>query len=143
MLEAVGHEYLPHYFATVGRLLAPGGRVALQTITMPDERFAAYRRGVDWMQRYVFPGSLIPSLGAIRAALHGSGLAIVHADDVGPHYAPTLRAWHERFAARRDAARALGFDDRFVRTWTLYLAFSEAAFAARTLGDHHLVLARP
>jgi cyclopropane-fatty-acyl-phospholipid synthase len=143
MLEAVGHEYLPRYFATCGRLLAPGGRVAIQTITMPDERFAEYRRGVDWMQTYVFPGALIPSLGAIRAALPGSGLALVHADDIGPDYAPTLRAWHERFATQTAAARGLGFDDGFVRTWTLYLAFSEAAFAERTLADHHLVLAHP
>jgi cyclopropane-fatty-acyl-phospholipid synthase len=142
MLEAVGYEYLPRYFATCGRVLAPGGLFAVQTITMPDERFAAYRRGVDWMQTYIFPGALIPSLGAIRAALPGSGLQPVACEDIGPDYAPTLRAWHDHFAARRTDARALGFDDPFLRTWTMYLAFSEAAFAERTLGDHHLVFRR-
>jgi cyclopropane-fatty-acyl-phospholipid synthase len=142
MLEAVGYEFLPRYFATVGRVLAPGGRFAVQTITIPDERFAAYRRGVDWMQRYIFPGALIPSLGAIRDALPGSSLALAAADDIGPDYALTLRAWHEAFAARLPEVRALGFDDPFLRTWTMYLAFSEAAFAERTLGDHQLLFVR-
>jgi cyclopropane-fatty-acyl-phospholipid synthase len=95
------------------------------------------------MQTYIFPGALIPSLGAIRAALAGSGLAQVVCDDIGRDYGPTLRAWHDRFATRRADARALGFDDPFLRTWTMYLAFSEAAFAERTLGDHHLVFRKP
>jgi cyclopropane-fatty-acyl-phospholipid synthase len=142
MLEAVGYEYLPRYFATCGRVLRPGGLLAVQSITMPDDRFAAYRTSVDWMQTYIFPGALIPSLGAIRGALPGSGLALIHADDIGLDYVPTLRAWHDRFAARRADALALGFDEPFLRTWTLYLAFSEAAFAERTLGDHHLVFRR-
>ncbi|HET9989809.1 MAG TPA: cyclopropane-fatty-acyl-phospholipid synthase family protein, partial [Kofleriaceae bacterium] len=142
MLEAVGYEFLPGYFATLARALAPGGRVALQTITMPDDRFDAYRTRVDWMQTYIFPGSCIPSLAAIRAALVPSGFAITRADDIGPDYAPTLRAWRDRFVAELPAVRALGFDDPFIRTWLLYLAFSEAAFAERTLGDHQLLLQR-
>lgn len=142
MLEAVGYEFLPAYFATAGRVLAPGGLMAVQSITMPDDRFEAYRRRVDWMQTYIFPGSLIPSLAAIRQALRGSGLVWQRADDVGLHYAPTLRAWSERFTANLPAARALGFDAPFLRTWLMYLAFSEAAFAERTLGDHHLLLRR-
>jgi cyclopropane-fatty-acyl-phospholipid synthase len=141
MLEAVGHDYLPTYFAQVASLLAPGGRAVIQSITMPDERYDAYRRSVDWMQTYIFPGCCIPSLAAIRAALPAS-LSLVAADDIGPHYAPTLRAWREAFEARLGDVRALGFDEPFVRTWRLYLAFSEAAFAARTLGDHHLVFSR-
>jgi cyclopropane-fatty-acyl-phospholipid synthase len=139
MLEAVGHEYLPAYFATCARALARGGRFAVQTITMPDDRFDAYRHRVDWMQTYIFPGSCIPSLAAIRQAAAPSGLAIVHADDIGPHYAPTLRAWRDRFQAALPAVRALGFDAPFIRTWLLYLGFSEAAFTERTLGDHQLV----
>jgi cyclopropane-fatty-acyl-phospholipid synthase len=142
MLEAVGYEYLPAYFATCGRVLRPGGRMALQSITMPDDRFDAYRRRVDWMQTYIFPGSLIPSLAAIRAALPGSGLTLEHSEDLGLHYAPTLRAWSRRFLAQLPAVRSLGFDLPFVRTWLMYLAFSEAAFAERTLGDHQLVLRR-
>jgi cyclopropane-fatty-acyl-phospholipid synthase len=142
MLEAVGYEFLPGYFQTLARALAPGGRIALQSITMPDDRFDAYRTRVDWMQTYIFPGSCIPSLAAIRAALVPTGLAITRADDIGPDYAPTLRIWRERFVAELAAVRALGFDEPFIRTWLLYLAFSEAAFAERTLGDHQFVLAR-
>jgi cyclopropane-fatty-acyl-phospholipid synthase len=88
----------------------------------------------------VFPGSLIPSLDAIRAAAAPAGLCIVHADDIGPDYAPTLAAWRTRFVAALPEVAALGFDEPFVRTWLLYLAFSEAAFAERTLGDHQLLL---
>ena len=122
----------------LSRALAPGGRVALQTITMPDDRFDAYRTRVDWMQTYIFPGTLIPSLAAIRAA--SPQLALVDAHDIGPSYAPTLAAWRARFAAALPDVRRLGFDEPFVRTWLMYLAFSEAAFAERTLGDHQLLL---
>lgn len=142
MLEAVGYEFLPRYFATVAAALRPGRRAVIQSITMPDERFATYRRSVDWMQTYIFPGSLIPSLGAIRAALVGTGLCWTSADDIGPDYAPTLAAWRARFDAALPTVRRLGFDDAFVRAWHLYLAFSEAAFAERTLGDHQLVFTR-
>lgn len=140
MLEAVGHEYLPGYFATCARLLPTGGRLAVQTITMPEDRAAAYLRRVDWMQTYIFPGSCIPSLAAIRAA--SGGLTLVTADDIGPSYAPTLRAWRERFVAALPEVGRLGFDAPFVRMWLMYLAFSEAAFTERTLGDHQLVFVR-
>jgi cyclopropane-fatty-acyl-phospholipid synthase len=143
MLEAVGYEYLPLYFATAARRLRPGGRFALQSITMPDARFAAYRRRVDWMQTYIFPGSLIPSLGAITAAAAPAGFTIERADDIGPDYALTLQHWRGRFLAELPAVTALGFDAPFVRTWLMYLAFSEAAFAERTLADHQLLLTLP
>jgi cyclopropane-fatty-acyl-phospholipid synthase len=142
MLEAVGYEYMAEYFAICARVLAPRGRFAVQTISMPDERFDAYRKSVDWMQTYIFPGTLIPSIAAIRSASTPAGFELVRADDIGPHYAPTLRAWRERFLAALPEVRALGFDTPFVRTWLLYLAFSEAAFAERTLGDHHLLFVR-
>jgi cyclopropane-fatty-acyl-phospholipid synthase len=144
MLEQVGYEYLPRFFTMATRLLRPGGRLALQTITMPDERFDAYRAQVDWMQTYVFPGTLIPSLGAIERAITTAAapLSLVRTDDIGPDYAPTLRAWRERFMAALPQVRALGFDTPFVRTWLLYLAFSEAAFAERTLGDHQMLYVR-
>jgi cyclopropane-fatty-acyl-phospholipid synthase len=140
MLEAVGYHHLESYFATCARVLAPGGRLAVQTITMPDDRFEAYRRRVDWMQAYIFPGSCIPSLAAIERAAATAGLAVARADDIGPHYAPTLRAWRERFVSELASVRRLGFDEPFVRTWLLYLAFSEAAFTEHTLGDHQLLL---
>jgi cyclopropane-fatty-acyl-phospholipid synthase len=142
MLEAVGYEYLPEYFAIAARLLRPAGRFALQSITMPDARFVAYRRRVDWMQTYVFPGTVIPSLAAIASAAAAAGLRIARADDIGPDYAATLAAWRTRFVAALPEVAALGFDEPFVRTWLLYLAFSEAAFAERTLGDHQLLLTR-
>jgi cyclopropane-fatty-acyl-phospholipid synthase len=143
MLEAVGFDFLPQYFAIAARALGPGGRFALQSITMPDARFEAYRRRVDWMQTYIFPGSLIPSLGAISRAAVPAGFQIERADDIGPSYAPTLAAWRRRFVAELPAITALGFDPPFVRTWLLYLAFSEAAFAERTLGNHQLLLTIP
>lgn len=141
MLEAVGYEYLADYFATCARVLRPGGRFALQSITMPQERFEAYRRNVDWMQTYIFPGTLIPSLAAVRAA-SCPHFWIAKLDDIGPHYAPTLRMWRDRFLAALPDVCALGFDEPFVRTWLLYLAFSEAAFAEQTLADHQLLFVR-
>jgi cyclopropane-fatty-acyl-phospholipid synthase len=143
MLEAVGYDHLPEFFATCARVLRPGGRVALQSITMPDDRFEAYRRRVDWMQRYIFPGSCIPSLEVIRRTSAPAGLSLASADDIGPSYAPTLREWRARFLAQLPAVRALGFDEPFLRTWLMYLAFSEAAFAQRTLGDHQLLFTHP
>jgi cyclopropane-fatty-acyl-phospholipid synthase len=140
MLEAVGYEYLAPYFQIASRLLRPGGRFALQSITMPDARFDAYRRRVDWMQTYVFPGSLIPSLGAIATAAAPAGFCIERCDDIGPDYVPTLQHWRRRFIAQLPAVAVLGFDPPFVRTWLLYLAFSEAAFSERTLADHQLLL---
>jgi cyclopropane-fatty-acyl-phospholipid synthase len=140
MVEAVGHDYLPGYFAACARVLPRGGRFALQSITMADDRFESYRRRVDWMQTYIFPGSLIPSLAAIRTA--SPGFAIAEAADIGPSYVPTLREWRARFLAALPEVYALGFDEPFVRTWLLYLAFSEAAFAERTLADHQLLLIR-
>lgn len=142
MLEAVGYEYLPQFFAVCARALAPGGRLAVQTITMPDDRFEAYRTRVDWMQTYIFPGSCIPSLDVIRRTSTPAGLTLVGGEDIGPSYAPTLRAWRERFLAALPEVRALGFDTPFIRTWLMYLAFSEAAFAERTLGDHQLLFTR-
>jgi cyclopropane-fatty-acyl-phospholipid synthase len=141
MIEAVGHDYVPGYFATCARLLAPGGLLALQSITMPDARFATYRKRVDWMQTYVFPGSMIPSVPFLERGARAAGLRVVAAGDIGPHYAPTLRAWRRRFAAALPQVRAM-FDEPFVRTWLLYLAFSEAAFEERTLHNHQLLLAR-
>ncbi len=140
MLEAVGFDFLPEFFAVCARALGPrasGGRLALQTITMPDDRFETYRKNVDWMQTYIFPGACIPSLAAIRAA--ATPFTLIRSDDIGPDYAPTLRAWRDRFVSELPAVRALGFDEPFIRTWLLYLAFSEAAFTERTLGDHQLL----
>jgi cyclopropane-fatty-acyl-phospholipid synthase len=140
MLEAVGPRELPRFFSALRARLRRGGRAVLQTITIPDARWPAYRRGVDWMQTYVFPGTTIPCPRTIHAAASRADLRITHEDEIGPSYAPTLAAWRARFHAALPAVKALGFDDRFLRTWDLYLAFSEAAFTERTLGDAQLVL---
>jgi cyclopropane-fatty-acyl-phospholipid synthase len=144
MLEAVGHAQYPVFFAACDRLLAPGGLAAIQVIGMPDQRYERYRRKDDWIQRYIFPGSLLPSLEALQAAMsRASTLMVVGLAEIGPDYAGTLAAWRERFLANLPAVRALGYDDRFVRTWDFYLASCEALFRTRAIRDMQLVLARP
>jgi cyclopropane-fatty-acyl-phospholipid synthase len=144
MLEAIGHRQLPVYFAAVDRLLAPGGVACIQTIAVPDQRYERYRRGNDWIRQYVFPGALIPSLDAItRAMTRSSELIVEGVENIGVHYAETLRLWRERFLANREAVLALGYDERFIRTWEFYLAFCEAGFRTRALHDYQLVLTRP
>ena len=102
-------------------------------------RLITRRRGANWIQQYIFPGGLCPSLAVIERATRATNLRITRVDDIGPHYATTLRAWRERFLERVAAVRALGFDDRFVRTWEYYLALSEAAFATGTTQDLQVV----
>lgn len=144
MIEAIGERQFPTFFAACDRLLAPGGLACIQTILVPDERWDRYRRSPDWIERYVFPGCLIPSLGALRRALaDASRLTIRGGEEIGPHYAETLRRWRERFHASLPQVRELGYGDHFVRTWDFYLAFCEAAFRTRSLGDAQLVLGRP
>jgi cyclopropane-fatty-acyl-phospholipid synthase len=143
MLEAVGEEYWPAFFAACDRLLAPGGSIALQTITMPHRRYLASRRAYGWIHKYIFPGGLIPSRQAIDRALgDASSLRVTAAAEIGRHYATTLRHWRERFLAQRERVHALGFDPTFVRMWEFYLAYCEAGFATGALGDAQLRLAR-
>lgn len=144
MLKAVGHEYYPQFFACCERLLAPNGLVVLQTITIPDYRYEAYRRGCDWIQKYIFPGGMLPSLSALCSAMaKTSRLHVESLENIGIHYARTLRLWRERFLNRWKDLEQLGFDETFRRMWLYYLCFCEAAFATRTLNDLQLVLSRP
>ncbi len=144
MIEAIGANQFGTFFATIDRVLAPGGRAAVQTILVPDQRWDRYRRTPDWIERYVFPGCLIPSLEALtNAAARHSRLGIYSVDEIGEHYAETLRRWRASFHRRIDEVRALGYDGRFERTWDFYLAFCEAAFRMRALRDAQLLLARP
>lgn len=143
MIEAVGAEYWPVYFTALDRLLAPGGTVALQAITMADERMLATRNTHTWMQKYVFPGGLIPSLEAIERTLdEHTALRVTSCDGFGPHYAETLRLWRERFTEHAADVAALGFDETFRRMWTLYLAYSEAGFRSGYLDVCQLRLVR-
>ncbi len=109
---------------------------------MPEHKFESYRSGIDWTQTYVFPGCLIPSIGALVEAWGPAKLALEAFEEFGTDYAPTLAAWRERFSRALPEVRRLGFDEPFIRLWTLYLSFSEAAFAERSLGDGHIVLRR-
>jgi cyclopropane-fatty-acyl-phospholipid synthase len=144
MLEAVGHRGLGTFFAACEILLAPDGLMALQVITIPDQRYAAYRRGCDWIQTYIFPGGLLPSLGALNAAMTAhSGFIIEALDNIGPHYARTLRTWRRAFEDSAGQRRALGFDDAFERMWRYYFCYCEAAFATRTLEDLRILVTRP
>jgi cyclopropane-fatty-acyl-phospholipid synthase len=139
MLEAVGAEYFATFFLACDRALAPGGRMSLQSITFPDAAYESQRRGANWIQQHIFPGGLCPSLAVIERATRDTNLLITRVDDIAPHYVRTLRAWRTRFREQVDAVRAMGFDDRFVRTWEYYLALSEAAFATGTTQDLQLV----
>jgi cyclopropane-fatty-acyl-phospholipid synthase len=143
MIEAVGLEYWPHYFATIDRVLAPGGRVALQSITIEHQRLLATKGTYTWIHKYVFPGGIIPSLHAVRDVVaHHTRLRISSATAYGHDYARTLHSWLERFHANAAAVQALGFDERFTRMWRFYLAYCEAGFASGYLDVHQLVLER-
>ncbi|MFD3945247.1 class I SAM-dependent methyltransferase [Streptomyces sp. NPDC058579] len=140
MIEAVGAEYWSEYFTGLRRLLAPGGRVALQAITMPHERMLVTARTHTWISKYVFPGGLIPSPEAIARESAAAGLRITHDSGYGDHYAETLRQWRERFLHEETAVASLGFDRVFRRTWEFYLAYSEAGFRSRYLDVRQLRL---
>jgi cyclopropane-fatty-acyl-phospholipid synthase len=143
MIEAVGEAYWPVYFETINRVLAPGGAVGLQAITMPHERMVASRRTYTWIHKYVFPGGLLPSVQAVRTAAEGASLRVVDDLAFGLGYAETLRLWRERFVAEANTVRQLGFDPIFRRMWTFYLAYSEAGFRSRYLDVHQFILRRP
>jgi cyclopropane-fatty-acyl-phospholipid synthase len=129
MIEAVGYSFWPTYFGTLDRLVTPGGRVAIQAITMPHSRMLVSRNTHTWIQKYIFPGGLLPSTEAILGITgRHTRLRTVDMFSLGPHYAETLRLWRERFTDRPNTVSGLGFDDVFQRMWELYLAYSEAGF---------------
>lgn len=144
MIEAIGAEYLDVYFRQLGRLLKPDGLALLQAITIEDHRYAQALKSVDFIKRHVFPGSFIPSLGAMLAAkTRSSSLGLIAQEDFGDSYARTLHAWRERFVAKLPEVRAQGFDERFIRMWEFYLAYCEGGFRERAIGVSHLLLAGP
>jgi cyclopropane-fatty-acyl-phospholipid synthase len=143
MIEAVGFHAWQRYFATLERLVRPGGRVAIQAITMPHTRMMASRNTHTWIQKYIFPGGLLPSTQAISAITERrTGLRTVDMTSLRPHYAETLRLWRERFLQQRDLLAHLGFDEVFQRMWELYLAYSEAGFRSGYLNVYQWTFAR-
>lgn len=144
MMEALGDRYLPVFFQQIHRLLKPAGIVALQYITVPDCRHARLRQGVDFIQKHIFPGSLLLSVGRVNEAANHTGDLFLHdLKDLGSSYARTLREWWKTFNAREDAVRALGFDTRFIRKWNYYLQYCEAAFATRNISVVQATYTRP
>jgi cyclopropane-fatty-acyl-phospholipid synthase len=143
MIEAVGREFWPEYFTRLDRLLAPGGRIGLQTITMPHPHMMASADTYTWIHKYIFPGGLIPSVTAIEDTLGRHTRLRINSDlAFGAHYAHTLRLWRERFTAHAGQLAGLGFDGTFRRTWELYLAYCEAGFRARRLDVHQFLITR-
>jgi len=144
MIEAVGYEYYDTYFRRASELLKPHGMLLLQAITIADQRYDAARRSVDFIQRHIFPGSTIPSVAAIaQSVARASDLRLFNHEDIGPHYAMTLRCWRERFIARRQEIRALGYTESFCRLWEFYFSYCEGGFAERVLGDAQMLLVKP
>jgi cyclopropane-fatty-acyl-phospholipid synthase len=143
MIEAVGYHSWPRYFAALEQLVRPGGRVAIQAITMPHGRMLASRNTHTWIQKYIFPGGLLPSTRAISGITERhTGLHTVDMTSLRPHYAETLRLWREQFIAQRDELAYLGFDEVFERMWELYLAYSEAGFRSGYLDVYQWTFAR-
>ncbi len=144
MVEAIGAPYLEAYFDKLGRLLKPEGLALVQAITIEDHRYEQAVGAVDFIKRFIFPGSFIPSVNALLAAkTRASDLALVHLEDFGLSYARTLQAWRSRFMAALPQARAQGFDERFIRMWDFYLAYCEGGFRERSIGVAHLLMAKP
>lgn len=143
MVEAVGEAYWPAYFAALDRLLAPGGKVSIQAITMAHERVLATKRSFGWIQKYIFPGGIIPSLQSIDETLAAhTTLRVTERRELGAHYARTLHLWRERFDEQWPRIHQLGFDETFRRMWEFYLAYCEAGFRTGYLGVSQLQMTR-
>ena len=144
MIEAVGHEYMDTYFDQCARLLKKDGMMLLQAITIADQRYQAALKSVDFIQRYIFPGGFLPSVTAIlESATKSSDMRIYHLEDIGPHYAETLRLWREAFAKKMNQIWSLGYGERFLRMWHYYFCYCEGAFVERAIGDVQILFVKP
>jgi cyclopropane-fatty-acyl-phospholipid synthase len=144
MIEAIGHRYFDTYFEQCGALLKPHGMLLLQAITIGDQRYPVARRSVDFIQRYIFPGGCLPCVSVLAGAVaRNTDMRLVQLDEIGPHYATTLRRWRERFHANLVKVKALGYNDRFTRLWEYYLCYCEGGFLERHIGTVQLLLAKP
>jgi cyclopropane-fatty-acyl-phospholipid synthase len=143
MFEAVGERYWPVYFDTLRERLHPGRNATLQIITVQDRRWEVYRRGVDFIQKYIFPGGMLPSPGALREEIERAGLSVARSIEFGESYSQTLRRWHETFNARWDEVARLGFDERFRRMWNFYLTSCAATFHSGNCDVTQITVTRP
>lgn len=143
MIEAVGKEFLPSYFATIQRSLKPGAKAVIQAITIPDERYKAYSKSCDWIQKHIFPGGHLPSLGAIRQCIaQADEMDLVATEKFGKDYAETLSRWSKAFNRNWRKIESLGFDEMFRRKWNYYLSYCEAGFDKELINVEHLVFER-
>jgi cyclopropane-fatty-acyl-phospholipid synthase len=144
MIEAVGHHYYDVFLRKCSDLLRPDGLMGLQAITIADRRYDEARRRVDFIKKFIFPGTCIPSLAALTGSLaRATDLRLFHLEDITPHYARTLRLWRENLTRNFDQARALGFTDRFLRMWEYYLCYCEGGFAEHYIGDVQMIMTKP
>ena len=141
MIEAVGHAYLGEYFSACASLVKPGGRIVLQTISMPDDRYQRYLKTHDFIREVVFPGSCCPALSAMQEAAGKAGLELIDLEEMNQHYANTLRVWHQAFTASIGHVSQMGYDEQFIRMWEYYLAYCEAGFAEDHVRSLQLVFA--
>jgi cyclopropane-fatty-acyl-phospholipid synthase len=144
MIEAIGHEWFEAYFRKCSDLLKPDGAMLIQAITMADQGYEQYRKSVDFIQRYIFPGGALPS-GAVMAetVARCTDMRLLHLEDIGLHYATTLEHWRRVFMARLDEVRQLGYPETFIRMWEFYLASCEGAFLERAVSDVQIVFTKP
>jgi cyclopropane-fatty-acyl-phospholipid synthase len=144
MIEAVGWKYYPTFFKTCASLLKPDGKMLIQAITILDQRYESARKSVDFIQRYIFPGSCIPSIHALNsAAMDVSDFRLIDLEDFAEHYARTLNAWQRKFLMNLSEVRKLGYSEEFIRMWQFYLSYCEGGFSERQIGVSHLVYAKP
>ena len=144
MIEAVGHKYLPGFFGKCSELLKRDGMMAIQGITMSEQRYESYLKGCDFIQRYIFPGGCLPAVTAMGQAMaKHTDLRMLSLEDMAPHYGRTLKEWQTRFTQRLNTVRQLGYDEYFIRMWKYYLSYCEAAFAERAVGVCQLIAAKP
>ncbi|MGD8796857.1 MAG: cyclopropane-fatty-acyl-phospholipid synthase family protein, partial [Thiohalophilus sp.] len=144
MIEAIGHQYQDTYFSKCSELLKPEGMMLLQAITIADQRYNEALRSVDFIQRYIFPGSFIPAISSMAQSIaRASDMKISHLEDIGPHYARTLADWRRRFFINLKQVRELGYPDSFIRMWEFYLCYCEGGFEERAIGDVQILLSKP
>jgi cyclopropane-fatty-acyl-phospholipid synthase len=144
MIEAVGHQFHDQYFQKCQSLLKPNGQMLLQAITIADQRYEQYKSGVDFINRYIFPGGCLTSVTGMSQTMTAcTDLRLIHLEDFGSHYATTLRKWHDRFFEKIDEVRELGYSDSFIRMWQFYLCYCESAFVERATGVVQMLIMRP
>lgn len=144
MIEQVGDEFIPEYFSKINTLLKKDGVAVIQAITSPDSRYEEFKKGVDFIQKHIFPGTLLPSVTRMVSACQKTGsLQLLNLRDIGPHYAKTLRIWADKVAMKKDEIKKLGMDEFFFRQWNYYLYYCEAAFRERNISDVQITLVKP